>query len=109
MSPRARALASGLVILGLAVGAGLWRHLTDTPKIVAPPRSIASHPGGPPRPIGPVEFARFMDAAMRTGRGNLAEIQRRAAHAGAVRQVLTDTQRARWAVMMASPRTGERP
>jgi hypothetical protein len=72
---------------------------------------------------GEVEFERFMAEAVRGGRGNLAEIQRRAAeqgerlaaaraqraaHAGAVRQVLTDAQWARWAAMTASRRTGER-
>jgi hypothetical protein len=166
VSPRARALASGLVILGLALGAALWRHPTDTPKAVARPRPIDAHAGGPPRPFGPlasellprqrelgleaaqverlvaldrewqregapleaeartgeVAFERFMDGAVRGGRGSLAEIQRRAAeqgergaaaraqraaHAGAVRHVLTDAQWARWAAMTASRRTGE--
>ncbi len=69
------------------------------------------------------EFQRFMDAAVRSGRGSLPEIQHRAAeqgellatyrtrreaHAGAVRQVLTDEQRARWSAMAASQRTGDR-
>jgi len=73
---------------------------------------------------GEVEFTRFMDEAAHGGRGNLIEIQRRAAeqgerlaaarvrraaHARAVRQVLTDAQWVRWAVMTASPRTGAEP
>ena len=83
------------------------------------------------RTVGPLEaeareaeaeFQRFMDAAARSGRGNLAEIQRRAAeqgellaayrmrreaHAGAVRQVFTEEQRARWMAISVARDRGE--
>lgn len=165
MTPRARALASSLVVLVLATGAGLW-YLAARPKPVVESRRIDAHAAGPARPVSPMarealerkaelglaeeqsrrlaaldrewqrtagsleaeareveaEFQRFMQEARRSGRANLAEIQRRAAeqgellaayrtrravHAGAVRQVLTEAQRARWTAITASGRKGE--
>ena len=166
MTPRARALASGLAVLVLAVGAGLWQYTAARPKPIVEARRIDTHPRGPtPNPPGPMarealerraelgltevqvrrlealdrewqqtsgplagevreaetEFQRFMEETARAGRGHLGEVQRRAAeqgellaayrqsraaHAGAVRRVLTDEQRARWSAMSASQRTG---
>ncbi len=167
MTPRGRALASSLAILGLAAGAGLWQYGAARPKPVVESRRIDG-PAGPPAqgPIGPTarealerktelqllevqvqrlvvldrewretagpleaeareaeaEFRRFMEDARREGRGNLAEIRRRAgeqgellaayrarrrAHVAAVRQVLTEEQRARWTATAAPQRTRE--
>ena len=167
MTPRARALAGSLAILGVAVGAGIWRYTAARPKPVVESRRIDARAGGTAQgPTGPTarealerraelglteaqggrlvaldrewqqtggplereareaeaEFQRFMDEAVRAGRGSLAEIQRRvgeqtellaayraqcAAHAGAVRQVLTEEQRARWRATRASQHAGE--
>ena len=122
MTPRARAVASGLAVLSLAVGGGLWQYTKAKPKPVVEARRIAD---GAPRPVQPigltahqalerradlrlteaqvgrlmeldrewqgaigplegavreaeVEFQRFMDEAVRSGRASLPEIQRRA-------------------------------
>lgn len=165
MTARARALASGLALLAVVGGVGLWRYAAARPKPVVESRVVSAEAGGPARPSGPTarealerrtelglneaqvarlaalerewqqtggplesevrqaegEFQRFMEEAQRAGRGNLAEIQRRAvehgellaayrqsraAHAGAVRQVLTEGQRARWTAMTAPQQTG---
>lgn len=84
------------------------------------------------RTSGPIEAAarqaedelqRFLEGAKRAGRANLEEIRHRAAdpgelfaayrahraaHAAAVRELLTEEQRARWAARGASQGAGER-
>lgn len=167
MRPWARALTSGMVILGLAIAAGLWRSPGEGPRPTVESRRVGAGAGVPAGPLGPTalealdlraelhlteaqvrrltaldqewqqtagpleveardaeaEFRQYMDEAARSGRGTLAEIQRRAAeqgevlaafrarraaHAGGVRQILTEEQRERWAALMAPQRTGER-
>ena len=165
MTPRARALASGLALLAVIGGVGLWRYATARPKTVAASRRVSAEASGPARAVGPTaqevlerraelglseaqvnrlvalnrewqqtgrplkaqvreaegEFHHFMEEGVRSGRGNLAEIQRRATeqgellaayrqiratHSAAVRQILTEEQRAQWSALTISQRTG---